>query len=197
MTEANLQPWEVLKTRDVFVAEPWIRVAVQQVRLPDGRVVDDYYQIRLSDWTLIFAETNDGMVVVERQYKHGLGRVSLTLPAGGIESGETPLAAAQRELLEETGYVSQDWRPLGSFVTHGNYGVGTALIFRAGNARKVAEPNSPDLEETEVLTMTVDELLAAVRDGEVGLLGSMAAITLATNPLLNWSELGPQTSSSL
>ena len=61
---------------------------------------------------IVFAQTSSGKVIVERQYKHGIGKVSLTLPAGAVEDSEQPLAVAQRELKEETGYTSKDRRPL-------------------------------------------------------------------------------------
>lgn len=131
MRKSRLQLWETRKNQKLFVAEPRIKLSVQQVCLPGGRVVDDYYQIRLAEFTVIFAQTTDGKVIVERQYKHGVGKVNLVLPAGVIEDGEDPLAAAQRELLEETGYTSDDWQPLGRFVVHDNYGCGRAHLFMA------------------------------------------------------------------
>ena len=178
-----LEPWETLKNQEIFVATPWIEISVQQVRLPDGRVVDDYYQIRLPEYALIFAQTTDGRVIVERQYKHGVGKVCLVLPAGTIEEGEDPLAGAQRELLEETGYTSDDWQLLGSFVAHGSYGCGKAHLFVVRNAQQVAEPDSGDLEDMEIVLMKGEEIVAAVRNGDVDLLGTVAAIALATNPL--------------
>jgi ADP-ribose pyrophosphatase len=183
MAHEALQPWETLKTCDLFVAAPWIKVSVQQVRLPDGKLVDDYYQIGLPEYAIVFAQTADARVIVERQYKHGVGKVSLMLPAGLIENGETPLAAAQRELLEETGYVSDDWQPLGSFVANGNYGCGRAHLFTARNAREIAAPHSGDLEEMEIMRMELEDLIDAVRTGDVALLAPVAAIALATNPL--------------
>jgi ADP-ribose pyrophosphatase len=183
--KSALQPWEVLHSHDLVVAAPWLTLSVQQVRLPNGKIVNDYYQIHLHEFAVIFAQTTDGRVVMERQYRHGAGRVTLVLPAGSIEAGETPVAAAQRELLEETGYTSDDWRPLGSFVVHGNYGCGKAHLFAANNAQLVAEPDSGDLEDIEIILMNVGDLVDSVRNGDVALLGSAAAIALATNPLLS------------
>jgi ADP-ribose pyrophosphatase len=184
MRKGVLQPWEVLQTQDLIVAPPWLKLSVHQVRLPNGKVVNDYYQIQLHEFAVIFAQTTDGRVIMERQYRHGAGRVTLVLPAGSIEPSETPLAAAQRELLEETGYTSNDWRPLGSFVVHGNYGCGKAHLFAAHDAQQVAEPDSGDLEDIEIILMNVGDLVDSVRNGDVALLGSAAAIALATNPLL-------------
>jgi ADP-ribose pyrophosphatase len=185
MVKTNLEPWEVLSTGEVFAAEPWIKVYQQTIKLPSGKIVPDYHKIVLPDFAAIFAETEDGRVVVERQYKHGIGRVSLVIPAGQVNEGEEPLAAAKRELLEETGYEADNWKCLGSFGTHGSYGCGNAHVFKATNARRVAEPDSGDLEDMEILLMTKEELIAAVTNGDIGLVGTAAVIALATNPLIN------------
>jgi len=182
--------WETLQSRNVFVAAPWIRVAKQQVRLPDGRVVDDYHQIDLGDYAIVYAQTDDGRVIVERQYKHGIGKVTLVLPAGKIEPGECPLIAAQRELLEETGYRAEHWNALGKFGINGNYGCGNANIFTARGARPVAEANSGDLEEIEVVLMDPDELLKLIRDGGIDLLGTAAVVALATHATIGQGHPG-------
>jgi len=106
------QSWQIIASQDLLNIPPWVTVSVQRVRLPNGRTVDDYHQIKLQDYTLIFAQTSAGEVIVERAYKHGPRQYTLSLPAGLMEEGETPLASAQRELLEETGYVSDDWHSL-------------------------------------------------------------------------------------
>ena len=184
MTAIDLSPWVVTGTRQVFDAAPWFKVEQDQIQMPRGRTVDDYYQIKLADYVTIFAETEDHRIIVERQYKHGPRKVTLTLPAGQVESNEPPLRAAQRELLEETGYVSDLWRPLGSFVLHGNYGCGRAHMFRASKARQVAEPDSGDLEDMEIVLMPLADLIDSVRTSEVCLMGTMATIALATHPLI-------------
>ena len=182
-----MQPWKILKSQDIFVADPWIRVSRQQLSLPDGRVVDDYHRIKTSDCAMVFGETMDGRVIVERQYQHGVGKVGLVFPTGAIEAKESPLQAAQRELLEETGYTAPDWQPLGQFVVDGNYRGGLCHMFRARQARQVCEPNSGDLEEIEILLMTPEEIANAVRSGEIGSLGALAMSGMVTNPLL-WPD---------
>jgi ADP-ribose pyrophosphatase len=179
----NLTPWQIFSERPVYEANPWMQVSVQQLRLPDGRTIDDYHQIRLTDFAVVYAETADGRVLVERQYKHGIGQVTLTLPAGMVEQGEDPLEGARRELLEETGYVADDWRNLGSYVVNSNYGCGRAYLFAARNARCVAAPNSGDLEEMTVELMPVADLILAARKGEVVALSSATALAMATHPL--------------
>ena len=182
MGKKGLEPWKVLNSTELFKADPWIKLSVDQVLLPDGRIVDDYYQIKLQEHVVTFAETPEREVIAIRLYKHGAGKVSLVLPAGGIEDGEEPLKCAQRELLEETGYASNEWVSLGSFVAHGNYGCGKGHLFAARDAQQVAEPNDGDLETIEVVLMRHDEILEAIRRGEVVGLGTVAAIALAMNP---------------
>jgi ADP-ribose pyrophosphatase len=193
----RFRPWEVLGSREVFVAEPWIKVSVQQVRLPNGRIVDNYHRIEFPEYVVVFAQTGDGEVVLERSYKHGVGHSSLVLPSGLIDEGEEPLAAARRELLEETGYAASEWRLLGSFVPNGNYGCGKAHLFTAREAHQVAQPDSGDLEDMDIIRMKPDELVGAVQRGDIALLGSIAAIALALNPLFSPTDDGSSSADSL
>lgn len=183
MDSPHLQPWKTLQTKDLVVAPPWLTLSVEQVQLPDGQIVDDYYHLRLQDYAIIFAQVPDGRVIMLRQYKHGVGRVSLMLPGGGLAAEETPLEAAQRELLEETGYTAEHWQALPNFVSSANYRGSQGYIFAAHNAQKIAAPNSGDLEDMDVVLMTPEAVITAVKMGEVVVLGALAAIALALNPL--------------
>ncbi|HEY9857988.1 MAG TPA: NUDIX hydrolase [Candidatus Obscuribacterales bacterium] len=188
MNEFGSEVWQTIKKQEVFVAAPWIKVSVEQVRLPNGMVVDNYHQIALPDYAVIVAQTADGRVIMERQYKHGVGKVSLMLPGGTIEDNEDPLVAAKRELLEETGYLSDDWQSLGCFIANANYGCGKAHVFVARNVQQVAEPNSGDLEDMEIVLIQPEEVGDALRKGEVIVLGAVMAIALALNPMFTPSK---------
>lgn len=179
MNDLLHSPWQVLKTSEVFSAEPWLALSVQQVRVPDGRVIDDYYQLSLPDFIVVFAETASGKVIMIRQYKHGARRTSLTLPGGLVEKGEDPEEAAKRELLEETGYQAESWQSLGSYVVNGNLGCGKGHFFRAAGAKQVQEPESGDLETMEIELLTREKIAEALRNGEVMLLNHAAAIAMA------------------
>jgi ADP-ribose pyrophosphatase len=171
--------WETIARREMLDRRPWLRVWSEDVRLPDGRVIADFSTIEMPDFVVIVALTASGLVVAERNYKHGPRRVGLHLPAGYLEPGEDPLAAAQRELLEETGYAAEDWMPLGHFCNDGNRGCGTGYYFLARGARQIATPDAGDLEEIAVELHPLDVLLAATRNGEVNVFSIAAAIGLA------------------
>lgn len=174
----KLENWQVLESHEVYAADLWLRIYKQKVRLPGGRVVDDYHRIGLPDCIIVYAETDDGKVVVERQYKHGPGSVGLSLPAGAIDAGEDPLACAQRELLEETGYEARDWKLAGRYAVNGNYGCGFAYMYLASGAKRVATPESGDLEHIEIELLDREQLRASVYNGEVHLLAAVTGILL-------------------
>lgn len=179
----DLEAWRLIDRREVY-SNPRIKVSVDTVKLPDGRVIDDYYQVRLTDFAAIFAETRDGRILVLRHYKHGAGRVCLALPGGHREAGEAWQACAERELLEETGHAAGSWRELGSFVQNDNRYCGEAHYFIARDCVPVAEISHGDLEEMQLILMSRKELMAAARRGEFASIGQIALVALATHPEL-------------
>ena len=109
---ADHKPWTRIASREVYRLDPWLNVAVDDYSLPDGREVSGYHRVTWPDFAAMAVETADGRFILTRQWKVGVGAVSLILPGGMIDPGEAPLAAAKRDLLEETGYEAQDWRLL-------------------------------------------------------------------------------------
>lgn len=100
--------YEVLESKYLF-NRPWLTARLESARLPDGRTVPEYYVIEYPDWVNVTAITEDGKMVMERQYRHGIGKTAFEIPCGVIEKGEKPIDAARRELLEETGYSGGEW----------------------------------------------------------------------------------------
>lgn len=173
------QPWQVLASRTVYSGLPYVELSLQRVRLPDGREVTDFHQLRMPDYAMVVAEDLEGRILLLRQYKHGVGRAGLHVPGGLMAPGEAPLAAVQRELREETGYTAREWRSLGSFVTNANAGGGWGHFFAAKGARQESLPNSGDLEEMELVRLTPSEVAAAFAHGEINSLCTAAALALA------------------
>jgi ADP-ribose pyrophosphatase len=168
--------WRVLSNRDVLDASPFLKVRVETIELPDGRRIPDYYQLEMPSFACIFAETLEGQIIVYRQYRHGPRRVGLVFPGGHLEPGEAPVDAARRELFEETGFESDAWTYLGGFVVNANQGGAVSHMFHAAGCRRTAVPRSDDLEETEMLLLSRDELLAAIGRGEIHLLTQIALV---------------------
>ena len=171
--------WETLDRREIYHAPPFLTLSVDRVRLPDGRVVEDFHRIEKPDYALVVPRLADGRTLLVRQYKHGVGAVGLYPPGGHLADGESPLAAVQRELLEETGYVAERWHHLGVYTADANQGCGRGHFFAADGLTQIATPASGDLEEMEIVLLTPDELSGAIAAGEVNALGSITALALA------------------
>lgn len=182
---ANGSEWVVESSTSILSREPWLEVFEEHIRLPGGKLVDDFYTIRLRDFVVVAPLTEDGRVIMMRHYRHGPRRITRSLPSGFIEADESPEAAGRRELLEETGYVADTWSALGSFVVDGNRRCGTEHVFLATGARRVAEPASDDLAEATVQLLSVEEASKALWNGEISELATAAGLALA---FINRSE---------
>ncbi len=174
-----MQPWNVLAGQVLLDRWPWLRVWIEQVRLPNGHEISDYYRVELPEWAQVFAVTDDEHVAMIEHYKHGAGVFSLELPAGYIEDGEAVEDAARRELLEETGLAASGWQYLGRYFIDGNRGCGATHVFLARDARQVA---SPHLEASEIMVqhrLTLAEVRAAWLGGRIQNMSTLGAVGLA------------------
>ena len=177
--QKDFEPWKILDQKMLFAARPWLEVWQERVRLPNGRIVPDYYKLVVPDVAVVVAVTSEEKVLALRQYKHGVGGTVWELPAGFCNENEPLLDCGRRELLEETGCEAKRWINLGNYVRDANRGGGSVSVFLALDAEKVAEPGSDDLEEYQVHYLTMPELLRLIRNQEVQAVGIVAAILLA------------------
>ena len=173
-----LQPWEQLGAEVVF-DDRWYRLRREAVRLPSGRVLDDYFVSERADVVLVFAVTDDDRAVFVRQWRQGRRAFMTELPGGIVETGEEPAVSAARELLEETGYACESLREVGRFEPDPTRNTNAIVAFAGAGARRVAEPVLDDQEDLEVRLIPTGELKAAIREGEITSAGSVAAVYLA------------------
>lgn len=173
-----LRCWQPLSRQKLYEDPPWLEISVETVRLPNGKTIDRFYQIGLPEYAMIAAVTRDGRLVLERQYRHALGRVAVNLPGGFIEKEEEPLSCAKRELMEETGFQASDWRYLGSFCVDGNRGCGRMHALAAVGAELVRSPQPSDVEESEVFLATPRDALQYLLTGQIGTSGPALALAI-------------------
>lgn len=104
----KIEKWKLLDST-YLIRRPWLTARRDTVQLPDGRINPEFYILEYPTWVNVIAITKDGKFVMVEQYRHGLQDVFTELVAGVAETGEPPLDAARRELLEETGYGNGKW----------------------------------------------------------------------------------------
>ncbi|MBZ0284612.1 MAG: NUDIX hydrolase [Anaerolineae bacterium] len=174
-----MQTWKTLARRTVLTFNRWLSVESHTVELPDGQIIDEWPWVVTPDYVNVVAVMTDGRFLCFRQVKYAVEGVSLAPVGGYIEPGEDPLPAAQRELLEETGYIADEWINLGRYPVDGNRGAGAANLFLARDAREVQPINADDLEEQQIIFLSRKEIETAVRNGDFKVLGWATAIALA------------------
>lgn len=192
MIENEKLEWEEVSCEHI-VNDEWIDFRKSRYRFPDGREFEPYYSYSRRDYVVIVATDEAGNYICVRQYRHGIKRVTTEFCAGGIErcdgkeygsrldkdSAEDALAAAKRELMEETGYESDDWKFLLSVPSNATMADNYANIFVAKSCRKVS---GQSLDETEFLNVhlhtrkEIDEMIAS---GEFPQASHILALLLA------------------
>lgn len=149
--------WETVSSEYLF-RRPWLTVRHDQVRLPDGRINPEFYVLEYPDWVNVIAITEDGLFVMERQYRQGLGKTCFEIPAGVMEKGETALEAARRELREETGYGEGTWEEI--MTVSGNCSTTSNLThcFVAKGVKKISGQHLDNTEDLCVHLLTLGQV---------------------------------------
>jgi len=178
-----MENWRTLSRELRLDMSPFLKVETHTVKLPDGQIINQWPWIVSPDFVNMVVITEDDQYLCFRQTKYSVRGMTLAPVGGYIDPGEEPLAAAKRELLEETGYEAPHWESLGGFAVDGNRGNGTAHFFLARGAHKVSERDADDLEEQQLLKLSRAEVEAAVARGAFKVLPWQAIMALA---LLRW-----------
>jgi 8-oxo-dGTP pyrophosphatase MutT (NUDIX family) len=129
------------------------------------------------DWINVVALTEDGRSVMVEQYRFGVGSCTLETPGGMVDSGETPLQAAQRELKEETGYSGGRWKSLGA--VQPNPAIHSHLCHHF-LAEGVTKNDSQDLGQGEAIAVhlyTIDQVRSAIVDGSLSHVLAISALS--------------------
>jgi len=173
------QSWRTLSRRTILDHSEYLVVEDHEVELPDGRVIREWPWIITPDYVNVAAVTRDGKFLCFHQTKYGVEGASLAPVGGYLDPDEDPLAGAQRELHEETGYEAEEWIDLGSYTVDGNRGAGTANLFLAIDALQVGKIQSDDLEEQQLVLLSEIEVDNALRTGEFKVLAWSLVMALA------------------
>lgn len=179
MNKRKIRKWKTLGSKIVF-DHRWYKVCQEKVEVEPGKVYDDYFMGIFPNIVLIVAITKDKRMLLVRQYKHGAGEILLEVPAGYIDKKETPIKAAKRELLEETGFTSKNWTKLGFFYSNPTKERGNGIyIYLAKNAGKTTEPKNDEMENIEVQQIAIKDVVKMIKENKIKVTGGVAAILLS------------------
>ena len=149
--------WKVLKSEYLF-KRPWLTARRDTCQLPDGRIMDEYYVLEYPTFINVIAITKDDEMVLVRQYRHGLGRTCFELVAGCVEEGEDPMVAAQRELLEETGFTGGEWTETMCYSCNASAMNNLSHSYLAVGVERTDTQHLDANEDIEVYTFPKDEV---------------------------------------
>lgn len=175
---SKLQKWQILNSKMVL-DHPWCQVRQDEVKLPSGMIIDDYFLNIRPDIVLVLPITANREVIFVRQYRHGVGNFFLELPAGRFEpKQESAEDAGLRELKEETGYVAKKLTKISTLYDNPSKDTNQIHLFLAENVVKVGEQSLDITEEIEVVLIPIDSVLEKVMQCEISVAGTIAALFL-------------------
>ena len=133
--------------------------------------------LETTDWVNIVAVTPGGKILVVRQYRFGVGRTTVEIPAGLLEAGETPEQAARRELEEETGCTTDRWTYLGWVEANPAFLNNRCHTFLAQDVVKTGAAHPDETEEIAVSELTLEEVRTEIAAGRMR--NSLSIVSLA------------------
>ncbi len=172
---SHLPEWRVLK-RSVAFSCPWYKIARERIRLPTDRVIN-YYYITIPPSVMVVPVTEEGRIVLLRQYRYPTRSFCLELP-GGNTQGKPPLQTGRAELLEETGFRARRWRRLGSFHPYSGMSDEVCYVYLATDLIP-GRQHLEDREFIQVVEMPIHEVFRRVEENQIQDGMSLASLLLA------------------
>lgn len=159
--------WKKIDSEEL-VSSRWVGVTKERIQLPNGEIIEDFYKIKVSNASAVIALTEENHIILKSEYRYCYNRELIELPSGVFEEYETdPLAVAKRELLEETGYTSDEWVYLGETIENSAKLTNTIYLYLARNCRKVSDQHLDKTEEIKVLEVPMDNAVEMVMDNRI------------------------------
>lgn len=158
--------WKTLSSNYVHKG-PWATLRADKCEMPDGRIVPAYFVLEYPNWSNAVAITQEGKILLVRQYRHAAQIVSLELPGGVIEDGEAPEDAIKRELLEETGYRFDEVEQIAIVYANPATGDNHTYCYIARNGKKTQLQNLDPHEEIIVEEYTIAEIKQLLAENKI------------------------------
>jgi 8-oxo-dGTP pyrophosphatase MutT (NUDIX family) len=163
----NGMKWKILSSEYLF-NDLWFKVRKDSYLTPSGKIVEPYYVYEFPTWVTALPLTEDGKIIVLRQYRHALGEVCIELPGGCVDESDKSLQdAIARELMEETGFGFSSYEYLGKTSPNPSTNNNLMHMFLAKGGKLTGKQKLDNNEELEVELITPDELKQLVRENKI------------------------------
>jgi len=175
--------WKTINT-DKLVDTIYVSVYKDLVELPDGFIFEDFYTVRLPDAAMIAAITDAGEIILKSEYRYAIGEKVIECPTGMFENYESiPLVVAKRELLEETGYSSDNWLYLRSTLESTSKLTNCMHLFLATECNCISDQHLDRNEQIDVIRVSLKDAVQMVMDGKINA-NSSAHLILKADKIL-------------
>lgn len=159
--------WQTLNSETVFKS-CFVTLNKDKVKLPDSKIIEDFYTVTIPNGAMICALTDDRNIILKKEFRYACADDIIECPAGMFEEHEKdPLVVARRELLEETGYTSDNWLYLGGSRESTSKLTNIMHLFLAENCIKTSEQKLDDTESIELLKIPFNKAVDMVMNGEI------------------------------
>lgn len=159
--------WKTLKSEYLF-KDLWFTVRNDTCEQPNGKIVAPYYVYEFPTWVTALAITEDGQVILERQYRHAIGEVAYEIPGGCVDDTDKSLEEAiARELLEETGYTFSKYEYLGKTCANPSTNNNWMHMFLATGGKRVKEQSLDENEDIEVKLVSMEFLKNLLKENKI------------------------------
>ncbi len=160
-------PWKVLES-EYLHKRPWLTVRKEKLEMPNGNVIPEYYVLEYPNWVNTIAITKEGQFIMVQQYRPGIEKTCFELCAGVCEKKDpSVLAAAQRELLEETGYSGGTWTEFMRVAPNASAANNYSWCFVAENVEKTGDQALEESEELTVHLLTFEQVKELLASGQI------------------------------
>ena len=174
--------WTRLATRDI-IRDRWARLRADRVEIAPGKILDPFYVLEEHEWVHTLAFNRDRHLLLVRQYRYPADAFTWELPGGMADPGEDLLAAAQRELREETGATAPRWRPIASAFPNPARQTNRVHAYLAEDAAVTAAPQPDASESIESAWHSLPATLDLIRRGEFSQANHIALLYLTLDDL--------------
>ncbi len=161
-----MDKWKTTSSKKL-VDTRWVKVRKDAVELPNGQHIEDFYAITINEAAAIVALDDNENIILKKEYRYCYERDLIEVPAGGFEKGEDGLTVAKRELLEETGYISDEWQFIGKTVESSAKLTNYMHIYFANHCRKVSKQHLDATEDIEIIIMPLKRAIEMVMNNEI------------------------------